>query len=214
MKELGAASGAQRLAVFQKLFRLEIFEQALERAKERFTSVKSDIQAKEGEIAAREEALGRRAGLEEQLKGLDQERTSRGARVTHLQAALESGSNEMKDLEARHERWVRSLAALEDRTARLSALEAREAEVRDQGQIAAKLEPERAALEDEIEDLDRLRDELDRLKETKAVHVQRETAARAAGREVGLAGQRDENGRGRKKKKKNRITPKKGLPGA
>src|SRR2546428_6872160 len=28
---------AQRLAVFQKLFRLEIFEQALERAKERFT---------------------------------------------------------------------------------------------------------------------------------------------------------------------------------
>src|SRR5438093_1156903 len=55
MKELGAAGGAQRLAVFQKLFRLEIFEQALERAKERFTSVKGDIQAKEAEIAAREE---------------------------------------------------------------------------------------------------------------------------------------------------------------
>jgi len=187
MKELGAASGAQRLAVFQKLFRLEIFEQALERAKERFTTVKGDIQAKEAEIAAREEALGRLPALRQQLGSLDQERKERGARVAQLQAALEAGSREMKDLEAKHERWVRSSAALEDRSTRLKALEAREAELRDQGQIAAKLEPERAALEKEIEDLDRLREELDRLKETKAAHQQRETAARAAGREFDLA---------------------------
>src|SRR2546426_278505 len=187
MKELGAASGAQRLAVFQKLFRLEIFEQALERAKERFTSVKGDIQAKDAEISAREEALGRLPALQEQLGGLDQERKERGTRVAQLQATLEAGSREMKDLEAKHERWVRSSAALEDRTARLKALETREAEVRDQGQIAAKLEPERATLEKEIEDLDRLREERDRLKETKADHQQRETAARAAGREFDLA---------------------------
>src|SRR2546427_9644133 len=202
MKELGAASGAQRLAVFQKLFRLEIFEQALERAKERFTSVKSDIQAKEAEIAAREEALGRLPGLQEQLQGLDQERRARGVRVAQLHAAFESGSTEMKDLEAKHERWVRSSAALEDRTTRLRALEAREAEVRDQGQIAAKLEPERAALEDAIEDLDRLRDEMDRLKETKAVHGQREAAARAAGREFDLAKHEHEK---RRDETKNRI---------
>src|SRR3989441_63591 len=94
---------------------------------------------------------------------------------------------EMKDLEAKHERWVRSSAALEDRSTQLKALEAREIEVRDQGQIAAKLEPERATLEKEIEDLDRLREERDRLKETKADHQQRETAARAAGREFDLA---------------------------
>src|SRR2546428_12081772 len=87
----------------------------------------------------------------------------------------------MKDLEAKHERWVRSSAALGDGSTRFRAPEAREAELRDQGQIAAKLEPERAALEKEIEDLDRLREELDRLKETKAAHQQRETAARAAG---------------------------------
>src|SRR5437879_13635001 len=93
----------------------------------------------------------------------------------------------MKDLEAKHERWVRSSAALEDRTTRLRALEARETEVRDQGQIAAKLEPERATLEKEIEDLDRLREERDRLKETKADQQQSETAARAAGREFDLA---------------------------
>src|SRR5256884_254697 len=103
MKELGAASGAQRLAVFQKLFRLEIFEQALERAKERFTTVKADIQAKEAEIAAREEALGRLPALRQQLESLDQERKERGARVAQLQTTLEAGSREMKDLEAKHE---------------------------------------------------------------------------------------------------------------
>ena len=202
MKELGAAGGAQRLAVFQKLFRLEIFEQALERAKERFTSVKGDIQAKEAEIAAREEALGRLPALRQQLGGLDEERKQRGARVAQLQAALEAGSKEMQDLEAKHERWVRSSAALEDRSLRLKALGAREAEVRDQGQIAAKLEPERAALENEIGDLDRVREELDRLKETKAAHEQRETAARAAGREFDLAKHEHEK---RRDETKNRI---------
>src|SRR2546426_12512063 len=108
----------------------------------------------------------------------------------------------MKDLEAKHEQWVRSSAALEDRSPRLKALEARETEVRDQGQIAAKLEPERAALEKEIEDLDRLREELDRLKETKAAHLQRETAARAAGRGFDLAKHEHEK---RRDETKNRI---------
>ena len=202
MKELGAASGAQRLAVFQKLFRLEIFEQALERAKERFTSLKADIQAKEAEIAAREEALGRLPLLQQQLTGLDQERNERGARVAQLQAAFEVGSKEVKDLEAKHDRWVRSSSALEDRLSRFKALEARVTEVRDQGQIAAQLEPERALLTKETEDLDRLREDLDRLKETKAAHAQRETAARAAEREFDLAKREHEK---RRDEIKNRI---------
>jgi len=202
MKELGAASGSERLAVFQKLFRLEVFEQALERAKERFTSLKSDIQAKEAEIAAREEALGRLPGLQQQLAGLDEERKVRGDRVSKLQTDFELHSKETKDLEAKHERWVRSSSALEDRTARLKALEARVAEVRDQGQIAAKLEPERALLQKETEDLDRLREELDRLKERKASHQQRETAARASEREFDLAKREHEK---RRDEIKNRI---------
>src|SRR5205823_4373547 len=181
---------------------LEIFEQALERAKERFTSLKSDIQAKEAEIAAREEALGRLPGLQQQLGSLDEERKVRGGRVSKLQTDFELHAKEMKDLEAKHERWVKSSSALEDRTTRLKALEARVAEVRDQGQIAAKLEPERALLEKETDDLDRMREELDRLKETKAAHQQRETAARAAEREFELAKREHEK---RRDEIKNRI---------
>lgn len=187
MKELGAASGAQRLAVFQKLFRLEVFEQALERAKERFGSVKGDIQAKDAEIAARQEALGRLPMVQEQLTTLEQERAVRGPRVTDLQAALEAGSKEMKGLEVKHEEWLRSAAALEDRMSRSKALEGRFAELREQGEIAAKLEPECALLEKETAGLDVLREALDRGKETKALRAQRETAARAAEREFDLA---------------------------
>src|SRR5437773_12312771 len=101
MKELGAASGSERLAVFQKLFRLEVFEQALERAKERFTSLKSDIQAKEAEIAAREEALGRLPGLQQQLAGLEEERKVRGDRVSKLQTHFELYSKDMMHLVAK-----------------------------------------------------------------------------------------------------------------
>ena len=202
MKELGAASGAQRLAVFQKLFRLEIFEQALERAKERLASVKGDIQAKDAEIAARQEGLGRLPGLREQHAGLEKERTDRGRRVAEFQTAFEVASKDVKELEAKHERSVRSTAALEDRTARLQTLEARAEEVRGQGQIAARLEPERTLLEKEVEDLDRLREELDRLKETKGIHQQRETGARAAEREFGLAKREHEK---RRDEIKNRI---------
>jgi exonuclease SbcC len=202
MKELGAASGAERLAVFQKLFRLEIFERALERSKERFAAVKADLQAKEADIAAREEALGRLPAMQAQLATLDQERADRAAQVGRLQETFEAGSKEFKDLEAMHERWVRTSAALEDRTARLGSLQAREAEVRDQGQIAAKLEPEMASLEKETADLDGLREELDRVKETKALHDQREAAARAAEREFDLAKREHEK---RRDEIKNRI---------
>jgi exonuclease SbcC len=202
MKELGAASGAERLAVFQKLFRLEIFEQALERAKERFVSVKSDIQAKEAEIAAREEALARLPTLQEQLTTLDSERKERGARVATFQATFERASKEVKELETKHERWVRSSAALEDRSTRLKSLEARSAEIRERGQIAAKLEPERALLEEQTEDLDRSREELDRLKERKGAHQQKEAAARAAEREFDLAKREHEK---RRDEIKNRI---------
>src|SRR5436305_9135920 len=180
MKELGAASGSERLAVFQKLFRLEIFERALEKAKERFTTVKGDIQAKDAEIAAREEALGRLPGLQTQLVALDQERKERGALVAKRQTEFELGSKEMKILETKHERWVRSSAAFEDRTTRLKSLEARVAEVREQGQIAAKLEPERALLQKDTEDLDRLREDLDGRRGTKAAGSQRESAAGAS----------------------------------
>lgn len=202
MKELGAASGAQRLVVFQKLFRLEIFEKALERAKERFATVKSDIQAKEAEIAARQDTLARLPGLREQLAGLEEDRKRRETRAGELGIAFEAASKDVEELEAKHERWGRATAALEDRTMRLQGLATRAEEIRAQGQIAAELEPERSRLEEDIEDLERLREELDRLKEMRALHEQRETAARAAEREFELAKREHEK---RRDEIKNRI---------
>src|SRR5207247_7504040 len=146
--------------------------------------------------------LGRLPGLQQQLAGLDEERKVRGDRVSKLQTDFELHSKETKDLEAKHERWVRSSSALGDRPASLKALEARVAEVLDQEQIAATLDPERALLQKETEDLDRLREELDRLKERKASHQQRETAARASEREFDLAKREHEK---RRDEIKNRI---------
>jgi exonuclease SbcC len=202
MKELGAASGSQRLAVFQKLFRLEIFEQALERAKEHYATVKGDIQARDAEIAARQEGMARLPVLREQLAGLETERAARGTRVSELQTAFETIARDLKELETKHERWGQATAAFEDRVARSKILEVRAAELRAQGQIAVELEPERSGLEKDVADLDRLREELDRLKESKAMHDQREAAAHAAEREFDLAKREHEK---RRDEIKNRI---------
>jgi len=187
MKDLGAARGAERLTVFQKLFRLEIFEKALERAKERHATLKGDLHAKEAEIAARQEALGRLPGLRDQQGDLERDLADRRRRVAGLQADLEKVGADVKALEARHEDWLRSTAALEDRDRRLADADARAAQLRAQGEIAAKLEEERSPLEKAVEDLEALRSDGERLREALRLREQRDLAARAAQREFDLA---------------------------
>ena len=202
MKDLGAARGAERLTVFQKLFRLEIFERALERAKERLATVKGDLQAKEAEIAARQETLGRLPGLREQITGLDRDLADRRKRVAAIHSEFDALGAEVKTLETRHEDWVRSTSALEDRERRIAEIANRAEQLRAQGELAATLEAERSSLEKDVEDLESLRSEAERLKDARGLREQRELAARAAEREFDLARKQHER---RRDEIKNRI---------
>ncbi len=202
MKDLGAARGAERLTVFQKLFRLEIFERALERAKERHATLKGDLQAKEAEIAARQEALGRLPGLREQIAGLDWDLADRRKRVAAIHSEFDALGAEVKTLETRHEDWVRSTSALEDRERRIAEIANHAEQLRAQGELAATLEAERSSLEKDVEDLEPLRSEAERLKDARGLREQRELAARAAEREFDLARKQHER---RRDEIKNRI---------
>src|SRR5207302_742998 len=142
--------------------------------KESYLEVSRDGEAIQGTIPDKERTIRDVVGLD-----YDGFRNSTFVRQEEMK--------EIKILKTKHERWVRSSPACEDRPTRLKSLEARVTEVREQGQIAAKLEPERALLQKDTEDLDRSREDLDRLKETKAARAQRETAARASEREFDLA---------------------------
>ena len=182
MKELGSSRGADRLAVFQKLFRLEIFERALERAKELHGVALKDLVAKDAEIVAREESLEKLPAVREQLAAAKEELAVRGQRVEALEAEAHAAERALKGFEVQHEAWVRAKAAREECSTRIDRLGRREAELREQGRIAEELETGGKALEAEVEDLDALRAEWDGLKDRGQLRQQREAAADSARR--------------------------------
>lgn len=182
MKELGSARGADRLAVFQKLFRLEVFEKALQKAKEQQAVAQSDLRAKDADIAARTEALQRlpqaRAEFEEARKRL----ASGSLQLAALEERLRGAEADLRTREAEHEDWVRAKAALEDRGRQIDALRKRIEDTKARGKEAADLERDRRALEAEVVDLEKSREELDQLRERQQAHERARLAAESAQR--------------------------------
>lgn len=180
MKDLGAQSGANRLAVFQKLFRLEIFEHALERAKEQQAALQTDLKAKEAEITARAEAVGPLPAIRAQLE--EAEAAIRGLRdrVAGLEAEVGAAEQGLETLELRHTEWVKSTAALADRNGHLLALRKRLEEMRRATSQAATLESDLKRLEAEVADLETLREILEKLRERMSAHELQKSSADSA----------------------------------
>ena len=182
MKELGSARGADRLAVFQKLFRLEVFEKALQRAKEQQGTIASELRAREADIAARSEALLRLPPAREQLEGARKDLAAGSLELAALEAKRRAAEEDLRRKEADHEAWVRTNAALEDRRRQIDGLRQRTEETRQAGKQAAGLEQELHILEKETKDLEAVREELDRLKERQHGHERARLAAESAER--------------------------------
>jgi exonuclease SbcC len=182
MKDLGAARGADRLAVFQKLFRLEVFEKAQQRAKEEQGTLASDLRAREADIAARSEALLRLPPAREQLEGARKDLAAESLQLAALEGGLRAAEEDLRKKEADHEAWVRRTAALEDRRRQIDTLRRRIEETRQQGKQASELGHELALLEKETRDLDTVREDLDRLKERQQHHERARLAAESAER--------------------------------
>jgi exonuclease SbcC len=182
MKELGSARGADRLAVFQKLFRLEVFERALQKAKDEQASLQSDLRAREADIAARTEALQRLPPARTQLEDARRDLAAGSLELAALESKLRDGEDDLRKREADHEAWVRASAAVEDRIRQIDGLRRRMDETRERGKQAADLERQLKALETEIADLELLRDELDLLRNRQQAHERARLAAESAGR--------------------------------
>ncbi len=182
MKDLGSARGADRLAVFQKLFRLEVFEKALQKAKEQQASIASDMRARDADIAARTESLQRlppaRAEFEEARKQL----ASGSLQLAALEEKLGAAEQGLRQREADHEAWVRANAAVEDRRRQIEGLRSRMEETRLRGKQVTELEHDLQALEKEATDLEPVREELERLREQRERHNQARLAAESAER--------------------------------
>ncbi len=180
MKELGSARGADRLAVFQKLFRLEVFERALAKAKEQQASLQSDLRAQEADITARTEALQRLPPARAQLEAARKDLAAGSLQLAALEAKLRDGEADLRAREADHESWVRATAALEDRQRQIDALRKRVDETRERGKQAADLGEQLRAIEEGLVELDPLREELEGLRSRQQAHEQARLATESA----------------------------------
>ena len=165
MKGLGAASGSDRLAVFQKLFRLETFEKAARLAADRLAVVELETRTKETEITTRRERLDRLPALRERMAALETDVANERARDEELAAGLQAMRQALMGLEAKHDEFTGAsrtakerMARLGDLTDRLATLEGKAVQAKELRQGIAALAAETAGFEELREEADRLRD--------------------------------------------------------
>jgi len=170
MKELGSEVGSRRLEIFQKLFRLETFEQAQALAKENHDEVRAIADSKAVEIQTRMERVGKLPAVRDQAAALERELVEQRERLVALEARVAAAKTDIDDLTAKHEAFVASEAKARDARHRLAAVTERTEKAAAQAEAGERLKAEIALLEEETKDFDRLQDEGDRLKDVQQKH--------------------------------------------
>ena len=170
MKDLGSQRGSDRLLIFQKLFRLETFERAQARAKERYDEVAQQVEAQEREIATRAERLARLPALREDLVNLEKESAAFVARAADLTKDVEAATADVNRLETKHTAFVQAQAAIAHARKRLDELDVRITSVAQDTERTERLKAEISLFEDETQHYETLQEQGDRLKDLQQRH--------------------------------------------
>ncbi|RLG60146.1 MAG: hypothetical protein DRN95_00370 [Candidatus Hydrothermarchaeota archaeon] len=171
MKELGSAKGSERLEIFQKLFRLDVFEKAKELADEKLRKVKEDIKARENllereisRLSKEKEEIPRR---KEEIENLSKRIIAILKNLEEKQKEIEDKQKEVETLSKKHEEFIKirtkfeHLAKLIDKT-KYELIKAQNKRKEAQNLIELKKE-----LENEIKDIDEIRSEKEKLEKIK-----------------------------------------------
>jgi len=170
MKELGAQRGSDRLMIFQKLFRLETFERAQLRTKERHDELSAKVESQEREIATRAERLARLPTVQEELAALEKQAAVGTLHVRELSATMDSATKHLSELEARHTEYVKADASLAQTRKRLEEINGRIAAVTSEAERTERLKAEISILQDETGELGALQEEGDQLRDVQQRH--------------------------------------------
>ncbi len=165
MKELGAESDSQRLRIFQKLFRLEIFEKAQAQAKTDYDQIRHDIEIGEHDVEFLRERLSKIPEVKEEAKAAEREVKALHEKLVGVEKRLVADKEKLKDLEREHEAFISAKASLEDKERRVSSTQREIDKVTKAGEKSTELREEVKRLEDETKDHEKLIEERTQLKE-------------------------------------------------
>lgn len=165
MKELGAESDSQRLRIFQKLFRLEIFEKAQAQAKTNYDEIRHDIEIGEHDVEFLRKRLSKIPEVKEEAKAAEREVKGLHEKLVGVEKRLVADKEKLKGLEREHEAFISAKASLEDKERRVSSTQREIDKVTKAGEKSTELREEVKRLEDETRDHEKLIEERTQLKE-------------------------------------------------
>ncbi|MEW6069375.1 MAG: AAA family ATPase, partial [Candidatus Thermoplasmatota archaeon] len=165
MRALGAETGAERLKIFQKLFRLEIFEKAQETTAEKLRAVEDDIKEKEGEIKGKESLVSK---IPEKYQLLNERKSLiniEKQKLAELEKKLTEKEAELKQLSNKHDSYVKVQTGVENASKLLRNINEKLLDATTKEKEFKKLKEEVLRLENETQDYEQLREESERLKD-------------------------------------------------
>ena len=170
MKDLGSQRGSDRLLIFQKLFRLETFERAQERAKERHGEINAHVESQEREIATRAERVSKLPELVAGLEGLEREGMEHAARIAGLARQTDDAVARLRDLESKHSAYLKAEASIAQHAKQVAELDAKIESVTADAERAERLKAEISLIEDETKGFETLSEDGDRLRDLQQRH--------------------------------------------
>lgn len=167
MKALGSATGAQRLEIFQKLFRLEIFGKAQEIAKEKLVSLQSEIDVIEGELTAMKDQINKELPVKHSALTAEAEEVKKlSAKLAELELNIHGKKKEHLELAKKHDEYISTLAKLEEIEKAILESERKIEKLSENEKEFTALKQKVSEYENKTKDLEILRKELEELKDT------------------------------------------------
>ncbi len=165
MKELGAQSGADRLEIFQKLFRLEVFEKAQNIVAEKVNGIRLKIEGVTSELTVRMEQQAKLPEKQEELTAMKKEVEGKKARLSELQRAITEKEGLLAKLKSEHERFVEMRAKASEMSRAVAEMGAKITKAREDNQKAMELKQSIAQLGEETSGYESMQSKWDVLKE-------------------------------------------------
>ncbi len=171
MKELGAAKGSERLEIFQKLFRLDIFEKAREIADEKLKKVKEEIKAMENllerEISRLSKEKNEIPRRKEEIDALTKEINRISLTLEKKRKEIEEKNKEADLLREKHEEFIKIKTRFEELRKLLEKVKSELIRAQEKRKEVNFLIESKKKLENEIKDIDKIRKEKEKLEKIK-----------------------------------------------
>lgn len=106
MRELGAQSGADRLKIFQKLFRLEVFEKAQTVVADKLNVVRLNMEGTTSELTVRREQQAKLPEKQKELSVMKKEIEGEKARLDELEKTIVEKGGLLAELKGEHEKFL------------------------------------------------------------------------------------------------------------